>query len=100
LHESIRRVTGARNTAADRSAFRSIQTPQTFLSEILLAAFDRPFEAAFTDEATVVEAAGHTIHLVEGEHENIKITRPADLWYAEACLLHREDTSHGNTNAS
>jgi 2-C-methyl-D-erythritol 4-phosphate cytidylyltransferase len=79
-----------RNVRADRNAFRSVQTPQTFLSEILLPAFDRPFDPAFTDEATVVEAAGHEIHLVEGEAENIKITRPPDLWFAEACLLHRE----------
>jgi 2-C-methyl-D-erythritol 4-phosphate cytidylyltransferase len=100
LHESIRRVSGAGNAAADRSAFCSIQTPQTFLSEILLPAFDRPFEASFTDEATVVEAAGHRIHLVAGDAENIKVTRPADLWYAEACLLHREGISRRNTTAS
>jgi len=42
--------------------------------------------ALFTDEATVVEAAGHTVHLVEGEVSNIKITLPADLLYAERLI--------------
>ena len=52
-----------------------IQTPQTFQSEILLKAFEQNYQASFTDEANVVEASGVPVFLVEGEFENIKITR-------------------------
>lgn len=72
--------------AADRTRFRIIQTPQTFLSGILIPAFDQPYDPLFTDEATVVERFGHTVHLVEGEEQNIKITKPQDLVIAAAFL--------------
>lgn len=71
---------------ADRSKVCIVQTPQTFLSSILLPAFTQPFSDTFTDEATVVEADGHEINLVEGEYSNIKITRPVDLLMAEKLL--------------
>lgn len=86
LKDSIREVDDEGNMAADRSRFRIIQTPQTFLSEWLLPAFEQPYDPLFTDEATVVERMGHAIHLVEGEEHNIKITRPADLAVAAAFL--------------
>jgi 2-C-methyl-D-erythritol 4-phosphate cytidylyltransferase len=78
------------NFSADRTAFRNIQTPQTFLSEVLLPAFNLPFDDAFTDEASVVEKSGVPVHLIDGEPENIKITRPEDLWLAEQ-WLHKLD---------
>ena len=59
------------------------QTPQTFLSKHILPAFDLPYSNAFTDEATVVEAFGVPVHLVDGEEKNIKITFPEDLAFAE-----------------
>lgn len=71
---------------ADRAKVCIVQTPQTFVSSILLPAFTQPFSDAFTDEATVVEAAGHEVYLVEGEYANIKITRPVDLLIAEKLL--------------
>ena len=86
LKDSIREVDDEGNIAADRSRFRIIQTPQTFLSELLIPAFEQPYEPLFTDEATVVERMGHAIHLVQGEEQNIKITRPADLAIAAAFL--------------
>lgn len=86
LKDSIREVDDEGNMAADRSRFRIIQTPQTFLSELLIPAFEQPYDALFTDEATVVERMGHAIHLVQGEEHNIKITRPADLAVATAFL--------------
>ncbi|RPE09772.1 2-C-methyl-D-erythritol 4-phosphate cytidylyltransferase [Chitinophaga lutea] len=86
LKDSIREVDDEGNMAADRSRFRIIQTPQTFLSELLIPAFEQPYEPLFTDEATVVERMGHDIHLVQGEEQNIKITRPADLAIAAAFL--------------
>lgn len=86
LKDSIREVDDEGNIAADRARFRIIQTPQTFLSELLVPAFEQPYEPLFTDEATVVERMGHAIHLVQGEEQNIKITRPADLAIATAFL--------------
>lgn len=86
MKDSLREVDDEGNMAVDRSRFRIIQTPQTFLSEILLPAFDQPYDPLFTDEASVVERAGEEIHLVEGEEQNIKITRPVDLAIANAFL--------------
>lgn len=87
LKDSIRKVDGEKNTAEDRTAFRIIQTPQTFLSEILLPAFEQPYSSAFTDEATVVEKAGHPVYLIDGDAKNMKITTPLDLFIAEHILL-------------
>lgn len=71
----------------DRSRVKLVQTPQTFLSSILLEAFGKGGDGSgFTDEAMVVEAAGHPVHLIEGEVNNIKITVPADLVFAEGVL--------------
>jgi 2-C-methyl-D-erythritol 4-phosphate cytidylyltransferase len=69
-----------------------IQTPQTFHSKILLPAFQIDYKDKFTDEATVVEAYGLKVSLVEGEEYNIKITRPLDLLIAERILEERTDS--------
>lgn len=86
LTESIRRIEGSRSYAEDRSRYRSVQTPQTFRSEILKIAYQQPFQPVFTDDASVVEAAGYEIALVDGNRENIKITTPQDLLLAEQLL--------------
>lgn len=64
---------------ADRSRFVTVQTPQVFQSEVLKAAYGQPYSLSFTDDASVVEAAGCDIRLVSGERLNIKITTPEDL---------------------
>ena len=87
--DSIRIIEGEKNFVADRNRVRIIQTPQTFKSEILLTAFQQVYDASFTDEATVVEASGKPIFLIEGEYSNIKITRPIDLLMAEKILEER-----------
>lgn len=87
--DSLRLVTGNNTSTLNREQVRIIQTPQTFLSNILLPAFKRPYDISFTDEATVVEAYGHTISLIDGEYDNIKITRPADLAVAATILANR-----------
>jgi 2-C-methyl-D-erythritol 4-phosphate cytidylyltransferase len=84
--DSVRLVTPAGSEAIDRTRVKLVQTPQTFLSSILLPAYRVDFRESFTDEASVVEAAGHPIHLVEGEVDNIKITVPTDLTVAERVL--------------
>lgn len=87
--DSIRIAVNGHYTPADRQTVRIIQTPQTFLSSIILPAFEQPFNEGFTDEATVVEANGIKIFLAEGEYENIKITRPVDMMIAERILEER-----------
>jgi len=84
--DSIRIARGNQHEVIDRNQVRIIQTPQTFLSEWIIPAFDRPYEERFTDEATVVEASGKEVYLIEGEYSNIKITRPADLIIAEQMM--------------
>jgi len=87
--DSIRIIEDNAHSVADRNQVRIIQTPQTFLSTLLIPAFNTSYHPAFTDEATVVEASGKKVFLVEGDHENIKITRPADLLIAEKILAER-----------
>lgn len=87
--DSIRIANGEDSAVADRTNVRIIQTPQTFKSDLLLAAFKQPYQEAFTDEATVVEAFGEKVYLVEGDYTNLKITRPIDLLIAEKILEER-----------
>ena len=84
--DSVRLVTAEGNEALDRSAIKLVQTPQTFHSKILLPAFNIDYKDKFTDEATVVEAFGLKVQLVQGEENNFKITRPVDLVMAEELL--------------
>ena len=62
-----------------RSSLRAVQTPQTFRAELLKGAYDVKESPLFTDDASVVESAGHQVTLVEGEVTNIKITTPIDM---------------------
>lgn len=84
--DSVRQITKDGNVAIERSTLKLVQTPQTFHSKILLPAFVIDYKDKFTDEATVVEAFGLKVQLVDGEDTNIKITRPADLVVAEQLL--------------
>lgn len=84
--DSIRCWDGNRFAIMDRTKLRALQTPQTFKTELLLPAYRQEYQEIFTDEATVVEAAGMQIHLTEGLKKNIKITTPEDLAWAEKIL--------------
>ena len=86
LNDSVRQVMGETSHAMDRSSLRAVQTPQAFGARLLLEAYSQPFEPAFTDDASVVERAGHSVALVEGDPKNLKITRPMDLALAEYLL--------------
>ncbi|HVK98031.1 MAG TPA: 2-C-methyl-D-erythritol 4-phosphate cytidylyltransferase [Flavisolibacter sp.] len=79
------------NEVVERDKIVFVQTPQTFHSKILLSAFEIDYKERFTDEATVVEALGLKISLVEGDENNLKITRPIDLVIAEKLLSMKED---------
>jgi len=87
LKDSIRTVSASgTNKALDRSSVRLIQTPQTFRIDWMNKAFDQPYQTTFTDCASVLESAGYPINLFEGSYENIKITTPEDLKWAEVYL--------------
>ena len=62
-----------------RNEYRLVQTPQTFPLALLKQAYEQPYSESFTDDASVVEAMGKEITMVEGNRENIKLTTPADL---------------------
>ena len=84
--ESIRLVTNGINKAVSRDDYKVVQTPQCFLASLIQKAFEQPFSPFFTDDATVLEGSDEPIYLVEGNTENIKITTPGDLKYAEIYL--------------
>ncbi|WP_353717384.1 2-C-methyl-D-erythritol 4-phosphate cytidylyltransferase [Dyadobacter sp. 676] len=87
LKDSIRIVgQNEGNKAMDRTLFRLIQTPQTFRSTWMRAAFTADYHESFTDCASVLEAWGYNIRLIDGAYENIKITTPEDLRWAEIYL--------------
>ena len=86
LNDSVRQLDGDVSRALDRSLLRAVQTPQAFDARLLLDAYGQPFDSTFTDDASVVERAGHAVALVEGDPINLKITRPMDLALAEYLL--------------
>ncbi|WP_082216132.1 2-C-methyl-D-erythritol 4-phosphate cytidylyltransferase [Dyadobacter psychrophilus] len=87
LKDSIRKVeANGENAAMDRSVFQLIQTPQTFRLDWMQKAFETGYSDQFTDCASVLEAAGFPIHLIPGSYENIKVTTPEDLRWAEIYL--------------
>ncbi|WP_221390141.1 2-C-methyl-D-erythritol 4-phosphate cytidylyltransferase [Dyadobacter sp. NIV53] len=87
MKDSIRKINkDGDNISEDRTAFRLIQTPQTFRLDWMQKAFTASYQANFTDCASVLESAGYTIQLIEGAYENIKITTPEDLRWAEIYL--------------
>ena len=81
--ESIRALTGTGNRPIPREDVHLIQTPQVFQWDQLENAFEQEFTIEFTDDASVVESYGFRINLVEGNRENIKLTTPIDMKFAE-----------------
>lgn len=71
----------------DRSRFVAVQTPQFFRADLLLKAYEQDYSPEFTDDASVVEAAGITVRLVPGDPANIKVTTPVDLLLAEKLVV-------------
>jgi len=92
LKDSIRKVKeeGA-SIFQDRQHFRLVQTPQTFQVSKILRAFDTEERPIFTDDATVYEDMGWEVSLIPGNPENIKITTPEDLDYADYLLKKSTD---------
>ncbi|MDV2887271.1 2-C-methyl-D-erythritol 4-phosphate cytidylyltransferase [Alkalihalophilus pseudofirmus] len=76
----------------DRSELWSIQTPQAFQLVTIKEAHDKAEDAnqLGTDDASLIEWAGRSVTIVEGDYTNIKLTTPEDLLFAEAILAHKE----------
>lgn len=77
---------GGSSHTVPRSQLRAVQTPQAFSAALLRRAYCVGPSDAFTDDASVVEASGHAVTLVDGEPTNIKITHPADIAVAEMLM--------------
>jgi len=88
--DTVRQIKGDLSILIDRNHLRLVQTPQVFQSDTLLKAYATNCSGSFTDDAAVIEANGFKLHLSEGDPENIKLTNPLDLIFAEAILLQRK----------
>jgi len=84
--DSVRLIHESGHKTIKRTDIKLVQTPQTFLSDLLLPAYQTAYQESFTDDASVLEFSNHPVHLVEGEANNIKITTPLDLAIAEKLL--------------
>ncbi len=88
--ETVRHLLGTGSETVDRDAYKLVQTPQVFSISLLKEAYKQEYTPEFTDDASVVEAMGVSVSLVEGNRENIKLTTPFDLIVANAlveCLI-------------
>lgn len=94
--ESVRMVTVRGSMPLNRSNIRLVQTPQVFSLAVIKKAYMCDYSPDFTDDATVVERAGYPVSLVEGNAENIKITTPAHLLYADAVMATMEESGEEN----
>ena len=91
LKESLRLIDKDNTKAIDRSDYRSIQTPQTFQTQLIKDAYANSEDnIVFTDDASVAERNGIKISLFEGSYENVKITTREDLLFAEAILSNKK----------
>ena len=86
VHASLRKLKSKGSYPVDRSDYFIVQTPQVFSSSALKKAYQQEYHPLFTDDASVAEAYGMEIHLVEGNPENIKITTPSDFIIARSLV--------------
>lgn len=89
LKDTVKMVNpdGTVNNTPDRTKLFSVQTPQGVDVKLYKkAAFSITDTSVITDDASVMELAGHSVKIVEGDYKNIKITTPEDIVLAEAFL--------------
>ena len=87
--DSLRQIVESGSTPVDRTLYKAVQTPQAFHADKLIEAYSLPFDATFTDDASVLAALGYDVALVEGDTYNIKITNPLDIEIAQLYLRQR-----------
>jgi len=80
--ESLRKKNALGTEIVNRKDFLIVQTPQCFQREVLIGAYQNPYHEGITDDASLVEEAGHPIETIIGNESNIKITTQSDLKYA------------------
>lgn len=85
--ETVRHLTEEGSETVPRDQYKLVQTPQVFDVALLHRAYQQEYTDLFTDDASVVEALGEKVYLVEGNRENIKLTTPFDLKLAELLCL-------------
>ena len=85
--ETVRHLTDEGSETVPRDQYKLVQTPQVFDVALLRRAYEQTYTDMFTDDASVVEALGENVYLVEGNRENIKLTTPFDLKLAELLCL-------------
>ncbi len=88
INDSLRHIIGSNGASevVPRDRYRLVQTPQVFKLSVLREAYMQRFVESFTDDASVVEAMGHSVVGVEGNRENIKLTTPYDLLIANTIM--------------
>ena len=87
VQDSLRHIVGADATeVVPRDRYRLVQTPQVFKLSLLRRAYEQRFVETFTDDASVVEAAGMQVVAVNGNRENIKLTTPCDMMVAKTLM--------------
>jgi 2-C-methyl-D-erythritol 4-phosphate cytidylyltransferase/2-C-methyl-D-erythritol 2,4-cyclodiphosphate synthase len=96
LTDTVKQVapSGRIHGSPDRVSLRTVQTPQAFRFDVLLAAHRQAADAGeydLTDDAAVVERAGHAVYVFEGERENIKLTTADDFTSGLAIMSVLED---------
>jgi len=84
--DSVRQLRNGNSESLLRDEIYMVQTPQTFRSSQIKAAYLQLYDPKFTDDASVVQETGEKINLIEGSHQNIKITFPEDLAIAELLI--------------
>lgn len=84
--DSLRLVEEQDSEIIDRNNIKRVQTPQVFIAEKIKTAYINSFIDNLTDDASVYESYYGEVVLVKGNKENIKITYPADILYAESML--------------
>lgn len=79
----------------ERSSLWAVQTPQAFRASVLLEAHNKAIREQFigTDESSLVERIPHRVSIIEGDYDNIKLTTPEDLYFAQAILRKRKESS-------
>jgi 2-C-methyl-D-erythritol 4-phosphate cytidylyltransferase len=86
LKESLRKMHNEHSQAVPRSSYVLVQTPQCFSKDAIIKAYNLPFHDKITDDASLIEEAGFSIHCVDGNEENIKITSQMDLLLAKGLM--------------
>ncbi|QED45920.1 2-C-methyl-D-erythritol 4-phosphate cytidylyltransferase [Cytobacillus dafuensis] len=92
VKDTVKKATGKFVAeTVERTSLWAVQTPQAFRFSILFEAYRKAEEDDFlgTDDASLVERLGKDVVIVEGSYDNIKLTTPEDLYFAEAIIRKR-----------